>query len=294
MAGKVNFLQKRTRSTFLTSLISISLVLLFLGIFAAGALYGRYLLRMVQEEFEMMIVLKTGTSTDEIDALKADVSTQPFVREIRYISKDDAAKDFMNSVGEDFMDIMDGVNPLPASLNIRLKADYANPDSVALMNLYFRKYPEIAEVEYPVALIDQIRKNTSFATKATFIVGFFVLLIAFFVINSTIQLAVFSRRLIIRSMQLIGATSRFIRTPFVRIGILQGFFGAILADIMLIGLILLVGMASQELGDVKMLLYQTDFMILLGGIVIFGALLGWFSSRMVVNRFLNKNLDDLI
>lgn len=295
MAGMSSFINRRTRSTFLTSMVVISMVLLLLGFFFSFALYSRIELRNQEATLEMRVVLSSFAVGAKKDSLMTYIQSQPWAREVKFISKDEAARIFAQAVGDasDFTELTDGVNPLPASINVKLHPDWVKPDKVSQIQAMLA-VPEVERVSYPIERMEQFRKNVDRYLRIAGIAGLVVLLIAFFIIHSTIRLAIFSRRLVIRSMQLIGATSSFIRWPFVRMGMLQGLFAGILADLFLILLIYLSRNALAGFGDPVRLLDDRDFLLMLGGIVIFGTVLGWLSSRLAVNRFLNRSLDELM
>jgi cell division transport system permease protein len=303
MARTNNFLKSKTRSTFLTSLFTISLVLFFLNLFAAGAIYSHLMFQDTQENFEVMVTLPDHVAEEKRAAFGEFLAKQPFAKDIHYISKDDAGKIFEDENGKGFMEIMDGVNPLPASYNFKLKIDWITTAGVAKVQetLKSQEILQVQDITYPIEDIEQLRKNTYGFIKIGILIGGLVTLIAFFIVNSTIRLAIYGKRLMIRSMQLIGATAGFIRWPFVRLGILQGFAGAMLANGLLIGLAFALksfkfgpGGADDQGVTIQELLTRPEFLILLGGIVIFGTLLGWLSSSWAVSRFMNKNLDQLM
>lgn len=294
MARKSNFLKSRTRSTFTTSLFIIALVLFFMSLFAGGAIYSNMLLEDAQENFELMVTLPDHSAKARRDSLGVFLEQQPFVKEISFISKDDAGKEFVEELGDEFMEIMDGVNPLPASYNIKLKYAWINSDSLEKVNLAINSQNILTpqDITYPIGEIEQLRENIMRFIKISIGIFLIVTLIAFFIVNSTIRLAIYGKRLMIRSMQLIGATGSFIRRPFVRMGMLQGFFGAIIANVFLLALLFVLHYFGMN--SIETLVFREEFMILLGGIVIFGTILGWLSSTWAVSRFLHKNIDQLM
>ena len=173
--------------------------------------------------------------------------------------------------------------------------------SLIQLTIFKSEILTVQDITYPIGEIEQLRGNIDRFMSIAIGIGIIVALIAFFIVNSTIRLAIYGRRLMIRSMQLIGATGRFIRGPFVRMGVLQGFLGAVIANIILLGLIGLLGLVDFGIGKESESAFQIfdaliriEFIILLGGIIIFGTILGWLSSSWAVNRFLNKNLNQLV
>lgn len=303
MARSNNFIKSRTRSTFLSSLVTIALVLFFLNLFAAGAIYFNILFEYSQENFEVMVQLPDHVAQDKQVAFGQWLDGQPFVKESKFISKEEAGKIWEAENGAEFMEIMDGVNPLPASYNFKLNLPYIQTDSVARIQqiLEDQTILPVQDVTYPMSEIEQLRANTHGLIRIGLIIGALVTLIAFFIVNSTVRLAIYAKRLLIRTMQLIGATAGFIRWPFVRMGMLQGLLGALLADAILIGLVVTLQYVDVGLGGMSMegfettdMLLRPEFMLLSVGIVIFGTFLGWLSSTWAVSRFLNKNLDQLM
>lgn len=265
-----------------------------MGLIATLAVYGDFLLKKGLEEYEMRIMLTDGAGKTQLDALEAKIKAKPYVKDFSFTSKKDAAKAFSKDTEQDLLSIMDGINPLRAHFNVRLLADYTRLDSVNVINEELKQYAEVAEVVYPIEYLEDIRSNIGRYIKIAIGVGLLVILIAYFIISGTIRLAIFSKRLVIRSMQLIGGTARFIRSPFVKMGMLQGLLGGLVADLLLVGMVLGIGSFWEEYQDLGRLVPTLKFLLLLSGIVIFGTILGWLSSRLAVNRFLNKNLDELI
>ena len=300
MATGGTYIKSRTRSTFYTSLFIISLVMFVLALFAGITVYSYVELEKAQEEIVMMVTLPDDASEEQVDNFEGFLMEQAFVKELEYISKEDAGNLFMEDLGEDFLNIMDGVNPLPASFDIHLHAAYMQGDSLDNVNdiLLNQEILKVDDITYPMDEIKTLREKTWERTKIAIGIGLIVALIGFFIVNGTIRLAVYGKRLVIRSMQLIGATNGFIRRPFIKLGILQGLLGALIACLILMALVFLLpklefGLYSES-EAIKELPYRLEFVTLLGGIIIFGTILGWFSSSWAVNRFLNKNLDQLI
>lgn len=300
MSKGSKFMRSRTRSTFFTSLFIISLVMFVMGLFAGTSVYSYIELEKAQEEIELMVTLPERTQPANVDSLERFITAQPWAKTLNFTSKEEAGNFFMEEVGEEFMDLMDGINPLPASFDITLNFAWINSDSLDKITsiLETQEIQKVKDIVYPIGEIEQLRENTIRRMKIAIGIGLVVALIAFFIVNGTIRLAIYAKRMVIRSMQLIGASNGFIRRPFLWMGIYQGMLGALIACGLLVGIIfLLSNMEVTEFAQpeaIKELMYRYEFMILLGGIVIFGAVLGWFSSIWAVNRFLNKNLDQLI
>ncbi|MEM6263542.1 MAG: permease-like cell division protein FtsX [Bacteroidota bacterium] len=289
-----SYLKRRSRSTFMTSMLSMALVLFFLGIFATVVLFANTFSQIARESIVMKVFLHDGVGTDQLQRFTAYLGQQPYVQDYEYISKDAAGKLLLERTGEDVLEIMDGVNPLLASVNVGLKASYIHMDSLNRITRGLSSRPVVADIEYPVEMITAISQNVQTLTVISLIVGVLVAVIAFYLIFGTIKLAIFAQRLIIRSMQLIGATYGFIRRPFLLRGLLQGSLAAVLACACLVGLLVFIN-GQYELIDVrKDVFFQTYFIGILGGIVLLGSLLGLTGSYFAVSKYLGKSLDQII
>lgn len=300
MAKSSSGIKSRARSTYITSLVVIALVLFFLNLFVAGAIFYKIRQEKALEETWLAAFLPDYSDENEQRQLGEWIKEKPWVREFHYVSKDSAKTKFLQEYGQEGTDFFEmvGRNPLQASYSVRLKYDYVTRDKVAAIEKEFRQQEVLpnVEAEYPIDEIEQLKENTEQMLTTSVVVGVVVLLIAFFIINSTVRLSIYSRRLMIRSMQLIGATKPFIRAPFLRLGVLQGIIGAIIADLLLVMAVFAIDRFDlvYQFEGASTLLLRVEMMMLLGGIIIFGALLGWLSSRWAVNRFLGKSLDQLM
>ena len=289
----------RARSPFGFSLVNISLVLFFLSVFMFIAFAFRSAVNSAREQIEMKVILKGHVEPGQGRALTEKFKAFPFVREAAYESKEEALSNFMESTGEDFKAVMgeDAVNPMAASVQLKLKPAYNNSDSVvAISQSLLRNFDQTREVKYPINLIERLNENAALIQPAAAALGLSLLIVAFFLIMNTVRLAIFSRRLMIRSMQLVGAKAGFIRAPFLRMGTLQGTLGGLIAVGLLFGL--LKGLGSF-VGDavynfeINRLLGAVEMYVFYLALVVFGGIIGYFSSFVAVNRFLNKGLDEI-
>jgi cell division transport system permease protein len=287
----------RTRTTVIPSLISISLVLFFLGLFAMIAVGGKLIVDKAKENLVLKAMLAEGTTNEQALRILRQLQNQPYVKQLGYLSRQDALKLQTKDLGDDFVKAMDGMNPFLSSINVRLNAEYIHSDSIRVITQQIMQNAEVQEVDYPIKLIEKVNDRIDLWMQISLAIGLVLLAVAFFLILNTVKLAIFSKRLMIRTMQLIGATNGFIRAPFIRIGILQGFFGGLIANALLLGL--LFGLRYQL--DVEEFQYAIDdlltgrgMLVLYLSLIVLGVLLGWFSSNTAVNRFLNKNLDQII
>jgi len=269
--------------------ISIALVLFLLGIQGLILIYANKLSRYVRENIEVAIVLKDSAKDADIARLQKQLDFSPAVKSTTFVSKDQAAAELTEGLGEDFVDFL-GYNPLSAEIRLRLKAEYANTDSLAVLEHELLQINEVQKVDYLPNLVQKINDNIRKISTALMSVSIIILLIAIALINNTIRLAVYSKRLLIKSMQLVGATQGFIRKPFIRRGVLQGLIGAFIACF-LIGFVLYYLQARMP--DIITIKDIDWFLLLFSGIFSIAIIFTWLSSYFAVRRFL-KMSNDLI
>jgi cell division transport system permease protein len=303
MSSAPSFLRRRTRSTFVTSMVIIGLVLFFIGFFISVFLYFQQWTEKAREEFEMVVQIADHTTKQETEELGDLIEGQPWVASMRYVSKEEAGATLDTAL----IRLLDGVNPLFASYNVRLKNEWISKEKLQEINATL-DVPSVADVDYPIDEIEGTSARLERLYPVAGIAAAIVMLIAFFIINSSVRLAIFSRRLMIRSMQLIGATGGFVRRPFIRMGVLQGFFGALFAITLLVGVAfgitkVIASVAGESAGTVDQaegniapldFVLSPEFLILAGSIVVLGTFIGWISSWLAVNRFLNKSINELM
>ena len=282
-------IQRRLRSSYATSVISISLVLCMLGTIGILLLTAHRISKYVKENIGFSVFLKDQTKEADIYLFQKTLDVEPYVRSTRYVDKEDAAKEFTEELGEDFVGFL-GYNPLSSSIEVKLDAHYANNDSLSNIEMRLQTFDEVKEVSYQKSMIHILNENIE--KISLFILAFSALLviIAVSLINNTIRLSVYSRRLLIRTMQLVGATNSFIRRPFLLRSVLHGIYSAFVAMA-----ILVLSLYWAE-GQLEGILSVRDVQIL-GGlflIVFFlGITLSWISTFFAVNKYLKIKTDDL-
>ncbi len=281
--------QRKVRNSNISAVVSISLVLFLIGILGLIMLYAQTLSIYVRENIGFSVIMKDNTKEVDMLQLQKFMDARPSVKSTKFISKDEAAIRLKEDLGEDFVEFL-GYNPLLPSIDVRLKADYANPDSLAKMEAELMQDPKVHEVYYQKSLVEVINRNVR---KMGFVILIFcglLSIVAVALINNTIRLSVYSKRFIIKSMQLVGATQEFIRKPFVVTGILRGLIGAGIANIMLLFVILFVRNSAPELFALQEFVITA---ILFTGVVAAGALISWLSTTFAVRKYLKLKGDDL-
>lgn len=289
-----NYFKRRSRSSYITSMISISFVLFFIGIFASIVIFGNAFANYAQESIVMKVFLHDGLSEGGKDKFIADLEKKPYVSNFRFVSKEEAGEILISRTNEDFMEIMDGVNPLLNSINVSLKQGYIQVDSLGRIKEDLESHLVVAEVEYPGEMVAVVKSNIATVTVIVTFLSLVLLAVAFYLIFGTIRLAIFAKRLNIRTMQLIGATQAFIRKPFLLNGSIQGGFSGILAAVLLTATFVIIQSRLSSTGLMEGIAIGGELIGLLSGIILFGALLGFVGSFLAVNRYLNKKLDELM
>lgn len=281
--------RKRLHSSYITTVVSVSLVLFMLGLLGLIILHAKKLSDYVKENIGFSIIMKDNVKEAGIIKLQKILDATEYVKSTKYITKEEAAKEFAAELGEDFTSFL-GYNPLLPTIEVRFKAEYANNDSLAIIKKEILEDSNVKEVFYQESLVDVVNKNVRKISFILFGFSLLLLVIAIALINNTIRLSVYSKRFIIRSMQLVGATRRFISRPFILIGILQGVIGAIVAILLLIGIIYI---AQRELPELVSLQDIDMFLSLFGMVILAGILISWLSNYFAVRKYIRLKTDSL-
>ena len=218
----------------LTSVISISLVLFLLGLILLIGMLGNKLSVYVKENLSFSIVLKDNQKETEIKKMQKSLDALPFIKSTEYISKEQAAKELEEELGENPETFL-GFNPLQASIEVKLHSEYANPDSLQVIEKKIRNYTSVSELLYRKDMMEMVHNNMKRLGLILLTLAAVLMIISFVLISNTIRLLIYSKRFLIHTMKLVGATSGFIRRPFVKYNIVSGIFASILAILMLTG-----------------------------------------------------------
>ncbi|MBS3769846.1 MAG: permease-like cell division protein FtsX [Bacteroidales bacterium] len=290
MASKeAKITRRRLRSSYMTSVISIAMVLFLLGILGLLVLNAQKISEYVKENIGFSIILKEGVKEVEIIRLQKMLDTKQYVKSTQYVTKEEAAQELKKELGEDFVDFL-GYNPLLASIDVHLHAEYANPEGIDDIKQDLQQYDEIKEVYYQKSLVDLINQNIQKIGLIILIFSGFLFLIALTLIHNTIRLSIYSKRFIINTMQLVGATRGFIRRPFIFRGILHGIYGSLIAMGFLFGVIYLL---QDEFSNIISLQDVEVVSMLFAGVFLMGILISWISTYIAVNKYLKINPDRL-
>jgi|TARA_B110000881_G_C18478937_1_gene465415 cell division transport system permease protein len=283
------FSKKRLKSSYFTAIISISLVLFMLGILGVILLQAKRVSNYVKENIGFSVILKDQVKEVDIVKFQKSLDAADYVKVTEYIDKETAARELTADLGEDFVDFL-GYNPLLASIEVRLNADYANPDSLKWIEIELMKNPRIKEVFYQRDLVSLVSENIKNISMVIIVFSILLLIIAIALINNSIRLALYSKRFIIKTMQLVGATPGFIRRPFVLRGILNGIYGAMISISLLIGLLFYLQQKLPELFAIQ----DVEMVASLFGLVfLLGIIITWISTGLAVRKYLRMTTDKL-
>ena len=279
----------RLQSSYVTSIISISLVLFLLGLVGLLILNTRKLSDYVKENIGFSVILKDNVKEVEIIRLQKNLDATRYVKATEYITKEKAARELQEELGEDFVDFL-GYNPLLASIDVHLYASYANPDSIAVIENDLQQYPQVKEVFYQKSLVHLVNENVKKISIIILLFSGLLFLIAVALINNTIRLSVYSKRFLIRTMQLVGATRGFIRRPFLYKGAVHGIIGALIAIGLLVTSLYFI---QNEFKEIISLQDYRILAVLFVSVLLMGIIINWISTYFAVNKYLNIKTDDL-
>ena len=226
-------LRKSLFSSYFSTTLSISLVLFLFGLLGILMINANRLTNYVMENLGVTLILKDSTREVDILKLQKNLEAAQFIKSTRFVDKQTAADDLKKELGEDFVDFL-GYNPLLSSVDVKVHAEYANPDSLSLLEARFLKYPEVQEVYYQRDLVKQLNSNVKKLSLIILVLSVLMFTIFIALINNTIRLSIYSKRYLINSMQLVGATRSFIRFPFIVKSVVHGIYGAIIACVFLL------------------------------------------------------------
>jgi len=286
---EVSTTSRKTKSVYISTVISIALVLLMTGLLGLILVHAKNLSNYVKENIVLNIIVNGDAKEAEVLNLQKDVNSHPYVLKTQYISKELAARNLQQDLGEDFVEFL-GYNPLLSSIDVYLKAEYANKDSIDVFTERIAANSMVQEVVYQESLIDMVNKNIR--VIGLIILGFalILLIIAVALINNTIRMAIYSQRFLIKSMQMVGATKGFIRAPFIGYGLVHGLLGALIAIIMLL-LVLYFG--QEQIPELVILRNYFEFAMIFLGVIALGILISGLSTYFAVSKYLRLRMNDL-
>ena len=284
-----SYQKRRLQSSYISVVISIALVLFMLGILGLVLLKSTSVSNRFKEKIAITLFLKNGITKKNIDSLRTSLSKENFTKKILYISKKQAAKTLTKDIGEDFVKFL-GTNPLKNEIDIYLKADFVTLKKMTFLEKKFRKNSFIVDVFYDKPLIKLLTENIQRIGFWLLILSTFFGFVAMILINSSIRLSVYSKRFNIKTMQMVGATKKFIRKPFIWRSVRLGMLGALIA---ILGLGFIIFYIDKRVPSLALLQDYITLGYLAGGILIIAFIITWISTFFATQRFLNLQTNEL-
>ena len=295
--AQVRTIRKKKLGSYPHTMVVFStmLALLVIGLFGVMLIFGYKLSNLVKESIEMQVYLNRDLPETQLLRLQQDFARQPYIAyknnqpQVRFLSKEEGAKQFIDQTGEDFQQFL-GDNPLRDAYILKINADYADSLQLHRIERELKATDGVFEVQYVQSLIESINQNLRRLTLVLLGFAAVLTLVVTVLINNTIKLALFSQRFLIRSMQLVGATARFIQWPFLRRATWQGLAAGLLAGLALWALL---QYTAYELPELNLLLDYRLLAVLFAVLVALGCGIGFFSSYRAVRKYLRLSLDEL-
>jgi cell division transport system permease protein len=282
------FQKRRLMTSYFSVVLSVFLVLFMLGLLGFFVAKSKKLTNDFKEQIVMTVFFKNSAKTDSIKAFGMSLMAMDFTKTCDFVSKEQAAKEHKEILGEDFMKFL-GVNPLQNSYDIHLKADFINKLSIERIERNIKMNEMVADVVFPKEVMTDVNEKVQKISMYIFVISGIFTLISILLINSSLRLSIHANRFIIKTMQMVGATKSFIRKPFIIQSVKLGLIGSGLAIVALICTLIYIE-SSLQLG-----LLDDKFMIFLVSVwvVIAGVMITWLSTHFATQRFLNLRTDDL-
>jgi len=282
-------IRRGIRNSYLSSIVSVTLVLFLLGTMGLIILNAKQLSDNVKENVGFNIFLKDSLTEAQVHLFNKALKSKPYVYDTKLTTKSEAAKQFSEELGEDFVSFL-GTNPLPASITVQLKAQYMVDANLKKVRAEIERMPQVQEIVFQDNLVEAINSNVQKVSIIIIVFTGLLLFVSIVLINNTIRLAVYARRQIINTMKLVGATPGFIRKPFLLRGIAHGLYAGLFSVAMLIGLFFV---AKEEIGDVVYLNNMQWLIMLFAAIIAMGVVINFICTFFAVDKFLRLKSEEM-
>lgn len=273
-----------------TLCISTALVLILLGLVVFSTLTGRNLSSYVKENLVVTMMLEQDMMDNEAQAVCKRLETRPYIKNVVFINKQQSLKEATKEMGANPAEFTDGVNPFSSLIELTLKSDYANSDSLTWIAAELKKYPKVSEINYQRDLIDSVNRNLAKIGLGMLVLAILLTFVSFTLINNTVKLDIYARRFSIHTMKLVGASWNFIRGPFIRRAVFTGLLAALLAIVVLGGGIYALYRYEPEI--LKVVTWR-EMAITAGAVVLFGIIITALCANISVNKFLKMKAGEL-
>ena len=289
MAKKKKISKARFVNAKITSTISITLVLLLLGVTILLLFLGNGISTYVKENMSFSVMLSNDISESGITKIRKNLDAMPFVNSSRFISKEEAKEQLIKELGEDPEELL-GYNPAQDVIEIYLKSEYTNSDSLESVTKLIKAENNVDDLLYQQEAVDIINNNLTKITTVLLFLALVLLFISFTLIRNTIRLTIYSKRFLINTMQLVGATGRFIRRPFVANTVFIGVIAGIIADALILGSLYYF---SKEFAQLSSIISVTDLIIIFSSVILMGVVITSIATILSVNHFLKMKRDSM-
>ena len=282
-------IRRRIVSAWISTVISLSLVLLLVGVGTLMMVNARAVSDYFKENMQVSVLLKEQVNEEEALKYQDSIASMPGVRTTQFVSREQGVEEMARLLGQDFLDVFETA-PVPISIDVNLEAAYVSSDSLAVIKAVLAESPLVEEVVYQTSLVDALNANLQKISLALAILVALMLFISFVLIANTIRLEVFSRRFTIHTMHLVGATKAYIRAPFVGRAALQGLFSALFAILLLVGGLFVL---RDEFAQLFQIFDIDSLLLTMGVIVVSGVCICTISTYLVVGRMVGFDRDQL-
>ena len=282
-------ISKKAKPSYFYAILGVSLVLFLLGVLGWLVINGRSLTRAFKEDVEVSVDFHDNVKDEHVQKVKAILDAQPFTREIRIISKEEAIKMQSDIEGQNIVDFL-GYNPLFTSVAMKLNARYVNPDSLQKIKKFIMQSNVVRDVTYPTVVVDQMNNNFRRISIILAVISLLLFAIVVILIDNTVRLAMFSNRFLIKTMQMVGATRNFITRPFDKRAVINGLISGLIA---VVGLWLVISVAQNYLPAIRVLNDPAMLALLMTIMIVLGILISVASTHRSVVKYLKMHVDDL-
>jgi cell division transport system permease protein len=280
---------RRVVRSYIGIVFSVSLILFVVGVLSLLVLNARQVSQHVKEQVVLTIFIEDNAKEVEVNQLETMLKLAPFSRSVAYISKEQAATEHSADIGEDFMDFL-GYNPLKDAIDLRLKGDYVTTHRVDSISAFLSEKPFISELVFDRPLVNLLNENIERARLLLLGCCLFFLILSIILIHNSIRLSIYAKRMIIKTMQLVGARKRFIRGPFIRTYLILGMISALIACL---GVWALVVNTQTYLPGIDLLMNPQTLLISFIGVFLLSMLISSISARWATQRYLNLKTQSL-
>lgn len=282
--SKISYFQSNFTST-----ISVALVLLLLGIIAFLGILANTFSKELKENIGFSVVLQSETTPEQVSAMDKMWKASPYVSDVKFISKEAALQNWQAETGENLVELF-GVNPLNAEYEVYVKAEYANLDSLQVIERQLKTITFVDEIAMHKSEVDAANRNISNVALVLFVIAVLLMLISFVLINNTVRLTVYSRRFLIHTMKLVGAKPGFIRRPFVISNMLNGLIAAFVSMLFLLGVYLFL----QNIDEALVVSFSAlEIVAVFAGLIVLGVLICGLAAFLAADKYIRLSYDDL-